>query len=202
MSDSQISELTSVFVNEKCLGRGTLYISEARVSWVGEQEQGFSLEYPHVAMHAVQRDLSVFPKANLYLIIGEASRKPKKSKIKIAFSDVRLVDSDGTPTPSSSRGGSDEESDDGLEEDDKGMTEIRFVPEDDTKLQDMFNAMSACQALHPDPADISEEEEEAEEGGEEGEEEEGMFDDAEEDPSDPAEPSNGNGNAEEEPMDQ
>jgi hypothetical protein len=31
---------TTVFVNEKSLGKGKLYISEARVSWVGDREQG------------------------------------------------------------------------------------------------------------------------------------------------------------------
>ena len=32
-------EKTSVYVNDKCLGKGKVYISEARVSWVGEQDQ-------------------------------------------------------------------------------------------------------------------------------------------------------------------
>jgi len=151
-------ENTSVYVNEKHLGPGTVYISEARVSWVAATGQGFSLEYPHIAMHAVQRDQSVFPRPNLYLIL-----------------DVRLVDSDETPTSSTT--GSDEEEEAG--EQDQGMTEIRFAPEDAARLQSMFDAMSACQALHPDPADNSEDEEE--EGEEEGEPHvEGMYDDAEE----------------------
>lgn len=77
---------TQVYLNERRLGVGTLYISEARVSWVhahGEHEgKGFSLEYPHIAMHAIQRDPQHFPEENLYLII-----------------DVRLVDSEpGTPS--------------------------------------------------------------------------------------------------------
>ena len=74
------------------MGMGTLYISEARVSWVGiqgkvilfgqEREirvtlrllqlpwQGFSLEYKHIAMHAVSRDLTQFHQECLYLMIG------------------------------------------------------------------------------------------------------------------------------------
>ena len=47
-------------MNRKSLGMGTLYISEARVSWVGIAGQGFSLEYPHIAVHAVSRDLTQF----------------------------------------------------------------------------------------------------------------------------------------------
>ena len=60
--------------------------------------------------------------------------------------------------------------------------------------------MSECQALHPDPADISED---SEAEGEE-EEEEGAFDDAEEDDmteSDAKTSKNGNNGAADEPMD-
>ena len=78
---------TGVYINRKQLGMGVLYISEARVSWVGIQGQGFSLEYPHIALHAVSRDLTQFHQECLYLMI-----------------DVRLVDEMGTPmsTPTSS----------------------------------------------------------------------------------------------------
>ena len=84
----------ATFINRKQLGMGALYISEARVSWVGIQGQGFSLEYPHIALHAVSRDLTQFHQECLYLMI-----------------DVRLVDETGTPmsTPTSSDAGSDSE---------------------------------------------------------------------------------------------
>lgn len=50
--------------------------------------------------------------------------------------DVRLLDETGTPmsTPTSSDAGSDSEQEDS----DGGMTEIRFVPDDKTKLDEMF----------------------------------------------------------------
>ena len=71
-------------------------------------------EYNHVALHAVSRDLTVFPNAEcLYLMI-----------------DVKLVES-APPTPRSTPETSDsDEGDDG-----EGMTEIRFVPDDKSKLQ-------------------------------------------------------------------
>ena len=66
------------YINEKNLGAGKLYISEARVSWVGDSGHTFSLEYNHIALHAVSRDVAVFPNAEcLYLMI-----------------DVKLVDSE------------------------------------------------------------------------------------------------------------
>ena len=48
-------EGTTTYVNEKCLGKGTLYISESRVSWVGDAGHKFSLEYPHISLHAISR---------------------------------------------------------------------------------------------------------------------------------------------------
>merc|ERR1712080_590872 len=140
------------FVNRKSMGMGTLYISESRVSWVGIQGQGFSLEYKHGAMHAVSRDLTQFHQECLYLMI-----------------DVRLVDEEGTPMSTPNTSGDDESGDEGDSEGE--MTEIRFVPDDASSLDSMFTAMSECQQLHPDTDDsISD-----------AEEEEGMYDDAEED---------------------
>ncbi len=155
---------TTSYINEKCLGKGTLYISEARVSWVGDAGHTFSMEYPHIALHAVSRDLSVFPNQEcLYLMI-----------------DTKLVDSE-PPTPRSTPETSDDDDDDDASSG-QGMTEIRFVPDDKPKLEAMFTAMSQCQQLHPDPEAAENAEEEAEEEEEEGEggDDEGMYDDAEE----------------------
>ena len=101
----------TTFLNEKNVGKGTLHIAEARVTWVGDAgAHTFSLEYNHIALHAVSRDLSVFPNAEcLYLMI-----------------DVKLVES-APPTPRSTPETSDSDEDDG-----EGMTEIRFVPGKET----------------------------------------------------------------------
>ncbi len=52
--------------------------------------------------------------------------------------------------PVEERPGNDSDSD---AESETKMTEVRFVPEDRGLLEAMFQAMSACQALHPDPND-------------------------------------------------
>ena len=39
------------------------------------------------------------------------------------------------------------------EEDDAGITEIRFIPDDKGVLNLLFDALRECQALHPDPED-------------------------------------------------
>ena len=80
----------TTFINEKRLGKGTLYISEARVTWVGDVSAAnhtFSLEYNHISLHAISRDTMVFPHTEcLYMMI-----------------DAKLVDSEPT-TPTSTPG--------------------------------------------------------------------------------------------------
>lgn len=62
-------DATTAFIQSRGLGKGTLYIAESRVSWVGQDSSGFSLEYPSVALHALSRDLQAFPEECLYLMI-------------------------------------------------------------------------------------------------------------------------------------
>ncbi|XP_071949494.1 methylosome subunit pICln-like [Antedon mediterranea] len=46
------------------------------------------------------------------------------------------------------------EPDDGLEDSEDSISEIRFVPQDKDSLMTMFNALADCQSLHPDEDDI------------------------------------------------
>ncbi len=55
------------------VSKTSLLYDIALISWVhfrvGDAGHVFSLEYPHIAMHAVSRDVSVFPNAEcLYLV--------------------------------------------------------------------------------------------------------------------------------------
>ncbi|XP_064638919.1 methylosome subunit pICln-like isoform X2 [Lineus longissimus] len=97
------------------------------------------MEYVAIAIHAISKDRSAFPHDCLYL---QASCK---------------LDSD------EEKSGSEEE-----EEDEYPITEIRFVPQDPTKLKEMYDALCHCQALHPDPDDSNSEDSEAPEEFEEG----------------------------------
>ena len=60
---------TAAHMGPRALGSGTLYIAESRVAWAGSDGQGFSLEYPHIMLHAISRDTSVFPHPCLYLMV-------------------------------------------------------------------------------------------------------------------------------------
>ncbi|CAG2257861.1 methylosome subunit pICln-like [Mytilus galloprovincialis] len=119
-------ENTSAFVGERALGKGTLFIAESCVSWQSSEHegQGFSLQYPGISIHAVSRDLTAFPHECLYLMV------------------------EGDLTDDANR--EEEESDD---EDLDPSTEMRFVPDDKTVLDQLYKAMSDCQILHPDEND-------------------------------------------------
>lgn len=121
---------TSVHVSSKDLGKGTLFIAESRVSWVSEESQGFSLEYPSIALHAISRDLNTYPQPCLYLMI-----------------DCKIDEDEGS-----------EISEDSDDDETTAITEIRFIPDDNDALDSMFRAMSECQILHPDANDSLSEE--------------------------------------------
>ncbi|KAF4533290.1 hypothetical protein B566_EDAN004410 [Ephemera danica] len=134
---------TVSYLNTRQLGKGTLYITESRVSWRDSTSgEGFSLEYPHITLHAVSRDLTSFPQECLYLMLD---------------ADVEKTGGDS---------GSEED-----EDDDAGMTEIRFIPDDKGVLNLLFDVVKDCQTLHPDPEDsFSDAEDEIYADAEEGDE--------------------------------
>lgn len=119
---------TSAFIGDKSLGKGTLFIAESCLSWLSTEHdgQGFSLQYPGISIHAISRDLNAFPQECLYLMVnGDLTDDADKVQ---------------------------DESDDD-DEDIEPSTEMRFVPEDKTVLDQLYQAMSDCQMLHPDQDD-------------------------------------------------
>lgn len=142
---------TIAHVNNREIGKGTLFITESRLSWVNNSTgQGFSLEYPHIALHAVSRDLQSHPQECLYIMLDSH------------------IDAEGENQP-------EENADD--DNSNPEMTEMRFIPDDKGMLDAMYHAMCECQALHPDPPEAFDENEDDEIFGdaEEDENEDGMY---------------------------
>ncbi|KAK7069720.1 Methylosome subunit pICln [Halocaridina rubra] len=129
---------TKAFINARALGEGTLYIAESRVAWAKDGEEGgLSLDYPHIAIHAISRDPCNFSLPCIYLMI-----------------DIEME-----PRQDTNEDDEDEEE----EEHDSGMTEIRFAPADPMSLENMYKALNDCQVLHPNPEDVQSDEEVGEE---------------------------------------
>ncbi|XP_065888025.1 methylosome subunit pICln-like [Dysidea avara] len=61
---------TKAFIQDRCLGEGTLCIRESLVSWSSSGPDDFQLEYPRIAVHAICRDVTQFPHECLYLLIS------------------------------------------------------------------------------------------------------------------------------------
>jgi len=123
---------TTVYIDDREVGKGTLYITESLLSWVNAGTQrGFSLEYPHISLHAVSRDQQVHPRQCLYIMVDA----------KVDLPDVQV-----NQNTENSSGDEDDDSE-------SPMTEMRFAPDNTNNLESMFQAMSQCQALHPDPQD-------------------------------------------------
>jgi len=63
---------TSAYVSDtNPLGKGSLIIAHNALSWVTDNGQGFSLQYPMIALHAISRDLTNFGSECLYLMVED-----------------------------------------------------------------------------------------------------------------------------------
>lgn len=129
------ADITAVLDGQR-LGRGTLFVAETRLSWFDGSGLGFALEYPTIGLHAISRDISVYPQEHLYVMVnGKLSEE----------NEAQMAD----------KAADEEDEDDGSSsgDEEEAITEIRFVPSDKAALEPMFSAMCECQALHPDPED-------------------------------------------------
>ncbi|ODN01903.1 Methylosome subunit pICln [Orchesella cincta] len=121
------------FVDNEVHGKGNLFVTEANIAWVrSDSGDGFKIAYKKMTLHAISRDPGVHSKACLYIMINGNT----------------LDEDDNFEVESPA------EVEDGEEE----MTEIRFVPEDESALDEMYKAVQDCSLLHPDPSsDLSNE---------------------------------------------
>jgi len=143
---------TTLYINDREIGKGTLYITESLLSWVNnDTRQGFSLQYPDISLHAISRDEQVHHRQCLYVMV-----------------DAKVDFPDGSSLEPSESNADDSNQDD--DDSDAPITEMRFAPDNTNNLDAMFQAMNECQALHPDPQDsFSDAEEDVYEDAEEDE---------------------------------
>lgn len=131
-----VQDETVAYVEDDSQGNGSLYITDNVVTWRNSSGQGFSLQYPSISLHAVSRDLNAFPQECLFLMVDGKLSDDADSRQKSSDDEDEVV---------------------GPFEGDTATTEVRFVPTDKGALDAMFNAMSDCQALHPDEQDTDSE---------------------------------------------
>jgi nucleotide-sensitive chloride channel 1A len=139
--------------------------------WRQEDGNGLCFSYPMIALHAISSDLNAFPHECLYMIVDK---------------EALANDQEGAAVSGGDGGGNNNDNEDNVSDESDEIQPIRFVPEDKTYLNPIFKAINECQAMHPDPEDMSsgeEEEDEEAEGDENGvgyDDEENDFRDADE----------------------
>lgn len=158
---------TRVFVDQQEIGTGTLYITESSLLWGGGSSAegsttapAISLQYRRISLHAVQRE----PTPCLYIMLDYVLRLPE-------------LENTGA--------GDSEEMDENFDAEESPLTELRFIPADEESVSTMFQAMTHCQILHPDPQD-DDSDEDYYHDGDMGEDDEEEFQDALENEQSPA----------------
>uniref|UniRef100_A0A7S3R6W3 Methylosome subunit pICln n=1 Tax=Dunaliella tertiolecta TaxID=3047 RepID=A0A7S3R6W3_DUNTE len=107
-------------------GMGCLHVTARRVIWVSSSRSdlAFVLRYPQIMMHAVSRDTSSFPKPCIYIQLDDGSEDMQQDE------------------------GSEEEEDGGPDAD--VAAEVRLVPQDSSKIDEIFKLLCDYAALNPD----------------------------------------------------
>ncbi|CEM07851.1 unnamed protein product [Vitrella brassicaformis CCMP3155] len=119
---------TRLWFNGSDEGQGSLYITSQRVVWLSsdDRDKGMAFDYPVIILHAISRDPQAFPQPCIYC----------------------QLKADRPPAAAAAAG---EEEEGGEGDDFDALNEMRFIPQDETCLDDLFRAMSEMAALHPDP---------------------------------------------------
>ncbi|PAA94883.1 hypothetical protein BOX15_Mlig030978g1, partial [Macrostomum lignano] len=144
------------WLGSRRLGTGCLYVAESRLAWFGDgpaQSVGFSLNYPAIGLHGLAKSGGADARSHLYLLVrgdllGEAGQSGNGADGE--------EDGDGDDCGDFQDDNEDSETD----------TEVRFYAPADAPgdaLMTVFQAVSDCQALHPDAEDTDSNEEDDEE---------------------------------------
>ncbi|KAF5367163.1 hypothetical protein D9758_004007 [Tetrapyrgos nigripes] len=114
---------------------GTLYIIDTVLVFFTASGHGFQLEYPSITLHAISRD----PPSIYCQLVSEEVPGAKESQGAGTGAEGQGEDGDG--------GG---EAEEGAELD-EALREMNIIPADSNALEPIFESLSYCASLHPDP---------------------------------------------------
>ena len=114
--------------------KGTLSICENRLCW-NDGLHYVSIDYPTIIIHAMSNEIDAEPVANIYCQLSSSV----------------FVDDCGIPLQSA-----DMQDSDYIEECDQMPIELRIVPADSDKVGQIYEIISECQQLNPDPVEEGE----------------------------------------------
>ena len=122
---------TSLYIADKLIGVGTLYVTSAFVRFVSgnDSDDEVRIDYPAIILHAITRDTSTFPQPCIYC--------------QCAVEAVHADSPDDTSADNNAES-------DGSGADEICVEEVRIAPNDTSFLEDIFAAMCRGAALNPD----------------------------------------------------
>ncbi|KAI8816571.1 regulator of volume decrease after cellular swelling-domain-containing protein [Fimicolochytrium jonesii] len=144
-------------------GKGELYIAETQIVFFNPSTSiCIAIDYPSIGIHAVSRhgdDVTGVNIPHIYAQLDSATVKTHSLPTAVIESQR---DANGNVTnPSARAEEEDEEDDEKVEED--STPEFRLVPDDVTGLDALYQAISSCAALHPDPTEVGDDQDADEE---------------------------------------
>ncbi|KAH8233717.1 hypothetical protein KR026_011638 [Drosophila bipectinata] len=137
-------------LGDKIVGEGTIYIAQNTLSWQpSDLPDGLSIEWKQVSLHGISSN----PRKCIYFMLDHKVEWPAA---------VPAVNGQNGADPAEAdedEGNGSDEFEDAINED--FVTECWLLPEDIHTVDTMYNAMTTCQALHPDSADSNSEDSDA-----------------------------------------
>ncbi|XP_034476176.1 methylosome subunit pICln [Drosophila innubila] len=158
-------------LGDKVVGQGTVYISQNTLSWQPvDLQEGISIEWKQVSLHGISSN----PRKCIYFMLD---RKVEWEGVYMGRSleingqngggDEIQRNANNVANNEVDEGNGSDEPDDDEEDDDNfedavdqqldDVTECWLLPDDIHTVDTMYNAMTTCQALHPDSADSNSE---------------------------------------------
>lgn len=162
-------------LGDKIVGQGTIYISQNTLSWQpADLAEGISIEWKQVSLHGISSN----PRKCIYFMLdrkvewegvymgltpevngqnGGGGDELRRNAVAIANNEV----DEGNGSDEHDQDDDDDDDDDNFEDavDQQldEVTECWLLPDDIHTVDTMYNAMTTCQALHPDSADSNSE---------------------------------------------
>ncbi|KAF8633100.1 hypothetical protein AX15_001517 [Amanita polypyramis BW_CC] len=116
---------------EEDAAQGTLYVISSVLAFVSTTGRGFQIEYPSITLHAISRAEG---QPSIYCQLDEGTNTTADRPSR--------TDLNGTE-----------------EKEYTSMRELSIIPQDPGTLETIFEALSQCASLHPDPVTLDEEDE-------------------------------------------
>lgn len=126
---------TQLKIADHIIGSGTLYVNQDSLEWMPvDKPEGLSILWKQISVHGIAPN----PVKCIYFMLDH------KLIWEGVYGDVTIPNGNGM---------NGEESDDEEESNGDEMTEMWLIPSDPNTVDTIYQAMTDCQALHPDSAE-------------------------------------------------